>query len=75
MEAKEPTAYTYADYLKFPEDKRVELIEGIIYNMSPPPSRTHQKMVVELTTVINTCLKRNKKHCDIYILLPLMLSL
>jgi len=66
MEAKIPKVYTYADYLEFPEDARVELIDGVIYDMSPAPSRKHQKIVVELTTVINNYLKASRKFCEIY---------
>jgi len=66
MEERIPKVYTYADYLGFPEDARVELIDGVIYDMSPAPSRKHQKIVVELTTVINNYLKVSKKPCEIY---------
>ncbi|MEZ0536565.1 Uma2 family endonuclease [Caldicellulosiruptoraceae bacterium PP1] len=66
MEEKIPKLLTYEDYLKLPEDVKVEIIYGIIYNMSPAPSRIHQKVVVELTTMINNYLKRNKKYCEIY---------
>jgi len=66
MEVRIPKIYTYADYLGFPEDARVELIDGVIYDMSPAPSRKHQKIVVELTTVINNYLKASKKFCEIY---------
>lgn len=34
--------YTYADYLKWTFEERVELIKGFIKKMSPAPSKTHQ---------------------------------
>ena len=34
--------YTYADYLKWQFDERVELIKGKIFKMSPAPSSRHQ---------------------------------
>lgn len=34
--------YTYADYLTWQFDERVELIKGFIRKMSPAPSRKHQ---------------------------------
>ncbi len=37
-------SYTYADYLKWTFDERVELIKGKIFNMSPAPSSTHQRL-------------------------------
>jgi len=66
MEARIPKIYTYADYLGFPQDARVELIEGVIYDMSPAPSRVHQKIVSELTITIGSYLRQNKKPCEIY---------
>lgn len=40
--------YIYADYLKWPEGERWELIEGVAYAMSPTPSRRHQDVLREL---------------------------
>ena len=40
--------YTYADYCKWPEEARYELIDGIAYAMSPAPSIAHQEMVGSL---------------------------
>jgi Uma2 family endonuclease len=34
--------YTYADYLKWTFDERLELIKGKIFNMSPAPGSIHQ---------------------------------
>ena len=34
--------YTYADYRQWPDDERWELIDGVAWNMSPAPGRTHQ---------------------------------
>ncbi|MCF8450296.1 MAG: Uma2 family endonuclease [Taibaiella sp.] len=40
--------YTYADYLKWTFEQRVELIRGRIFEMSPAPNYSHQR----LSTVI-----------------------
>lgn len=40
--------YTYADYLKWPQEERWEIINGVAYDMSPAPSRRHQEIAVEL---------------------------
>ncbi|MDO3644336.1 Uma2 family endonuclease [Mucilaginibacter sp. L3T2-6] len=34
--------YTYADYLKWTFDERLELIKGKIFKMSPAPGSVHQ---------------------------------
>lgn len=66
MEARIPKLYTYADYLQLPQDARVELIDGIIYDMSPAPSRVHQEIVIELATLIKNYLKSSNKPCKVY---------
>jgi len=37
-------AYTYADYLKWTFDERLELIKGKIFKMSPAPGSGHQSI-------------------------------
>ena len=44
--------YTYADYLNWPDEERWELIDGVPYDMSPAPSRTHQKILLDLARII-----------------------
>lgn len=39
---KRDARYTYADYLRWSDDERWELIDGVAYNMTPAPSRVHQ---------------------------------
>ena len=36
--------YTYADYLTWRFEERVELIKGWLHKMSPAPRRIHQKI-------------------------------
>jgi len=55
--------YTYADYLQWKFDERVELLRGFISRMSPAPSFRHQKVTTRLTTEIDYFFK-NKK-CDV----------
>lgn len=47
-EAATKDIYTYGDYAKWPDEERWELIDGVPYNMSPAPSRIHQKFLGEL---------------------------
>ena len=42
----ESRIYTYSDYIKWPEDERLEWINGLPHAMTPAPSRVHQKIAV-----------------------------
>lgn len=54
---KEDRIYTYADYIKWPENQRIELIDGKVYLMTSP-SRSHQKTLGKMISCINlTCTK------------------
>lgn len=55
--------YTYADYLKFPDDERWEIIDGVPYSMAPAPSESHQDLSAELTTQVRTQLRG--KPCQV----------
>jgi Uma2 family endonuclease len=58
--------YTYKDYLTFDENERIEIIDGNIYNMSPAPSRIHQKIIMELSAEIRNYIKANNGSCEVY---------
>ena len=66
MEAiKQDIIYT-TDYIEnLPEGERAELIDGCIYNMGTP-TRIHQKLVLELSTIINNYIKAQKGSCEVY---------
>jgi Uma2 family endonuclease len=55
--------YTYADYLKFPEDERWEIIDGVAYNMSPTPGTTHQDSAGEIFAQVRGQLRG--KQCNV----------
>jgi Uma2 family endonuclease len=57
--------FNYGDYLKWPEDERWELIDGVAYNMTPAPSRTHQEILLALASEFYIFLK--DKHCKVYV--------
>lgn len=57
-------SYNYSDYLKWPEDERWELIDGVPYNMTPSPSRIHQEILIALSTKFYTFLE--DKECKVY---------
>ena len=56
--------YTYADYYQWKFEERVELIKGVIFKMSPAPSRAHQEISGNLHISIGVFLKN--KPCKVY---------
>ena len=46
------------------DGKRAELIDGQIYYMAPP-SRRHQRIAIELSTIINNYIKSNDGCCEV----------
>lgn len=56
--------YTIEDIYALPEGERAELIDGQIYLMAPP-SRKHQRMTVELSTIINNYIKSRNGSCEV----------
>lgn len=57
-------AHTIEDIYALPEGQRAELIDGQIYMMAPP-SRTHQRIILELSTIINNYIKSNNGSCEV----------
>jgi Uma2 family endonuclease len=56
--------YTYANYLTWRFQERIELIKGKLFKMAPAPARKHQQSSLELTRQISNFLF--KKECKIY---------
>lgn len=58
------SGYTYEDYLamELPEGKRVEVIDGVIYDLAAPSS-THQAISMHLSTFLSNELRKRKKRC------------
>ena len=57
--------YTSEDYWNLPEGQRAELIDGKLYAMAPP-SRIHQKLIMELTSTIHNHIKSKSGSCEVY---------
>ncbi|HET9057592.1 MAG TPA: Uma2 family endonuclease [Chitinophagaceae bacterium] len=57
-------SYSYADYLQWKFEERLELIKGKIFKMSPSPAPKHQKVCGNLLIEIGTFLK--KKTCQVF---------
>jgi len=62
---KKEQRYTYADYLQWNDGKRWELICGIAIDMTPSPSRQHQKILGDLHNQFYNYLRN--KSCEVYI--------
>ncbi len=56
--------YTYEDYMNIPEGERIEIIDGEVYNMTPP-SRNHQKLSFVLSGKLFNYLQG--KTCEAYV--------
>lgn len=56
--------YSYAHYLNWLFDDRVELIRGKIFKMSPGPARLHQKISIKISAILFGFLKN--KRCEVY---------
>ena len=61
---KHARLYTYKDYVLWPDEERWELINGAAFNMSPAPSRFHQKISGTLFSKIHHYLEG--KPCEVY---------
>ena len=57
--------YTSEDYRNLPDGQRAELIDGKLYAMAPP-NRIHQKLVMELASVIHNHIKNKSGSCEVY---------
>lgn len=57
--------YTYADYLKWQFEERVELLKGRIHRMSPAPNLRHQRIAGDIFVEIKLFLKG--KSCQVFI--------
>ncbi len=59
---KKQGEYTLADYYALPEERRVELIDGVIYDMSAP-SLLHQLIGGQVYSVIRKFIEENGGKC------------
>ena len=56
---------TLEQYEALPKEKRIEVFDGIAYDMASP-SQIHQSISMQLSTVINNYLLRKKGDCSIF---------
>jgi Uma2 family endonuclease len=66
LPSRDTLRHTYADYLTWLDDERIELIDGIAYVKEPPaPTRFHQEIVGELYYQVRLALKGKSYHAYI----------
>ena len=62
---KKQGEYTIEDYYNWPEDERIELIDGVIYHVSMP-SIKHQSIVGEIDFTLKSFVKKKKGKCRVF---------
>ncbi len=71
MIAEAPLSYSYGkkqgeftleDYYRIPDDIRVELIDGVIYDMAAPTS-LHQLICLEIASALREYIRKNRGNC------------
>jgi Uma2 family endonuclease len=58
--------YTYADYLTWQLNERVELIKGWLHKMTPAPKRKHQRISAEVEFLLMGFIKKENLDCNVY---------
>lgn len=74
LASKDPSAaryprqgsYTLEDYLALPDDQRVELIDGVFYDMSAP-TLPHQVISLEIATALKSYIAEKNGSCMTFI--------
>ena len=63
---KKDGEYTLDDYYARPDERRVELIDGVFYDMSAP-AVIHQKILGELHLLFRECTDAHEGECEVYL--------
>ncbi len=63
--SKKQGEYTLDDYYALPDERRVELIDGVIYDMSAPRT-VHQDIISIVHMAFYSYIKSNKKPCKVF---------
>lgn len=61
---KQQGEYTLEDYYALPEERRAELIDGMIYDMSAP-SPLHQQLIMEISVQLHAFISSQKGSCKV----------
>ena len=65
-ESKVPGEYTVEDYYALPDDRRVELIDGVFYDMAGP-SLLHQLILGEMYARLRACAEAHGEGCEVFL--------
>ena len=63
LSSKQQGEYTLDDYYAIPDEYRVELIDGVIYDMSSAPTLIHQMLCAEIGNRLYNYIKDKKGKC------------
>ena len=58
--------YTLDDYYSLPDELRVELIDGVFYDMTAP-AVIHQKILGELFVLFRECADAHEGECEVFV--------
>ena len=58
--------YTLEDYYALPDERRVELIDGVFYDMAAP-AVIHQKILGDLHILFRECVDAHEGGCEVYL--------
>ncbi len=64
--AVEKGEYTLDDYYALPDERRVELIDGVFYDMTAP-AVIHQKILGELFVLFRECADALEGECEVFV--------
>ena len=56
---------TLEQYDKYPDQERIEVFDGIIYDMASP-SQEHQTILTELLVIIRNYIKSKNGNCSVF---------
>lgn len=57
--------YTLDDYYALPDEQRVELIDGVFYDMAAPTS-LHQLILMHLSYLFHDCAEQHDMPCEVF---------
>ena len=61
----QPETITLEQYETLPDNRRIEVFDGVIYDMASP-SQIHQSILLELSTLLNSYVKSRKGDCKVF---------
>ena len=63
---KKQGEYTLEDYYAIPDERRVELIDGVLYDMETP-SVIHQRILGLLHLLFEECISSHEGDCEVFL--------